>query len=197
MTDEELSQKIFRIQEHILDTIKENGDISQFKEDVLNVIHFLLENQLTKEEITATAICEKNRYYMIQTEQRKRLEQQITELQMNLLDKDNRINELEKALDERFIHVIGARTVFARLMSLDKEIIVRDDLKLRNEIEHNIKDEEKLKLELKKKDKIIKEMAERVYLKKEEYECVRENQKRKIHASFEDCIIEYFEKKEG
>lgn len=101
MTDEELSQRIFRIQEHILETIKAYGDISQFKEDVLNVIHFLLDNELTQEEMTAISICEKNRYYMIQTEQRKRLEQQITELQMNLLDKDNRIKELEKAVEKR------------------------------------------------------------------------------------------------
>lgn len=116
---------------------------------------------------------------------------------LNLIEKqDKRINELEKTLDERFIHITGARTVYARLMSLEKEIIVRDDLKLRNEIEQNIKDEEKLKVELKKKDKIIEKMAERVYLKKEEYECVRENQRNNIHKSFEDCIIEYFEKEE-
>jgi len=47
-----------------------------------------------------------------------------------------------------------------------------------------------------KKDKVIRKMSERVYLKKEEYKCVRENQTRKLHKSFEDCIIEYFEKKE-
>lgn len=115
---------------------------------------------------------------------------------IEIIEQDKRINELEKTLDERFIHITGARTVYARLMSLDKEIIVRDDLKLRNEIEQNIKDEEKLKVELKKKDKIIEKMAERVYLKKEEYECVRENQRNNIHKSFEDCIIEYFEKEE-
>ena len=46
---------------------------------------------------------------------------------------------------------------------------------------------------IEKKDKIIEKMAERVYLKKEEYECVRENQRNNIHKSFEDCIIEYFE----
>ena len=67
-------------------------------------------------------------------------------------------------------------------------------IKLAEEQDNRIKELEKA---VEKKDKVIRKMAERVYLKKEEYKCVRENQIRKPHKSFEHCIIEYFEKKEG
>ena len=70
-----------------------------------------------------------------------------------LKEKDKEIESLEKTLDEKYIFVTGARTLYAGLMSLDKENIVKDDLKLRNEIYQHIEDKEK-------KDKQIDLMAE-------------------------------------
>ena len=62
-----------------------------------------------------------------------------------LKEKDKKIESLEKTLDKRFIYVTGARTVYGRLMQLDKESIVQDDLKRRNELNQCIKAEEKYK----------------------------------------------------
>lgn len=53
--------------------------------------------------------------------------------------------QLKQMLDERFIYVTGARTVYARLMQLDKEIIVKDNLKRRNEIKQLLKENKELK----------------------------------------------------
>ncbi len=65
---------------------------------------------------------------------------------LNMLkEKDEKIESLEKTLDKRFIYVTGARTVYGRLMQLDKESIVQDDLKRRNELNQCIKAEEKYK----------------------------------------------------
>ncbi len=77
------------------------------------------------------------------------IEQKNTEL----AEKNAEIEKLKKVLDEKYIFVQGARTVYGRLMSLDKEDIVKDDLALRNVIYHHIEDNEK-------KDKIIDLMAE-------------------------------------
>ena len=55
---------------------------------------------------------------------------------------ETKVKELENVLNERFIYVTGARTVYGRLMELDKEIIVRDDLKLRNELNQIIKEKQ-------------------------------------------------------
>lgn len=62
-----------------------------------------------------------------------------------LKEKDREIESLEKTLDKRFIYVTGARTIYARLMQLDKETIVQDDLKRRNELNQCIKAKEKYK----------------------------------------------------
>ena len=76
----------------------------------------------------------------------------INELQDMLKEKDKEIERLEKVLEERYLYVPGMRTVYARLMSLDKEDIVKNDLALRNEIYQHIEDNDK-------KDKIIDLMA--------------------------------------
>lgn len=79
------------------------------------------------------------------------IEQKNTEL----AEKNAEIERLEKVLDEKYIFVTEARTVYARLMSLDKEDIVKNDLALRNEIYQHIEDNDK-------KDKIIDLMAEEI-----------------------------------
>lgn len=75
-----------------------------------------------------------------------REESYMLETALNMLkEKDKKIESLEKTLDKRFIYVTGARTVYGRLMQLDKESIVQDDLKRRNELNQCIKAEEKYK----------------------------------------------------
>jgi len=82
--------------------IKEKGEISQFKEDVLYIIHELLERQLSKDELTACEIVVKNRKAMIQVEKEKRTQEYIQQLEnkqqkvIEKLKKDKKKNnELE------------------------------------------------------------------------------------------------------
>ena len=93
LVDNVLSEKIYRIFQYIQDTIKENGDISQFKEDVLYVIHFLLERQLEPKQLIATEMVVKQREYMLFKEQRKKDEEHIRILKCEL-DKLNGIINL-------------------------------------------------------------------------------------------------------
>lgn len=67
-----------------------------------------------------------------------------------LKEKDKEIERLEKVLEERYRYIVGARTVHGRLMKLDKEDIVRDDLSLRNEIHQHIKEKEEKDKEIEK-----------------------------------------------
>ena len=80
---------------------------------------------------------------------------EIVQKNTELAEKNTEIERLEKVLDEKYIFVTEARTVYARLMSLDKEDIVKNDLALRNEIYQLIEDNDK-------KDKIIDLMAEEI-----------------------------------
>ena len=80
---------------------------------------------------------------------------EIEKKNTELAEKNAEIERLEKVLDEKYIFVTEARTVYARLMSLDKEDIVKNDLALRNEIYQHIEDNDK-------KDKIIDLMAEEI-----------------------------------
>ena len=89
-----LAEKIMRIQEHITETIKEHGDISQFKEDVLYVIHFLLEKNLTPKQLTATQIQAKQMEYAVYKEKTKKDEKYIRLLKCELDKKDKIINEM-------------------------------------------------------------------------------------------------------
>ena len=122
----------------------------------------------------------------------------IKELQNMLKEKDKEIESLEKTLDEKYIFVTGARTLYAGLMSLDKENIVKDDLKLRNEIYQHIEDEEK-------KEKIIDLMAEYInHLSDELVQTTGRNELefcdgskccKDSEYSCEQCIKQYFERK--
>ena len=109
---------------------------------------------------------------------------EIEKKNTELAEKNAEIEKLKKVLDEKYIFVQGARTVYGRLMSLDKEDIVKDDLALRNEIYHHIEDKEK-------KDKIIDLMAEQLAGL-----TIWNNEKEEplILADKEE-VIKYFEKK--
>lgn len=97
-----LAIRIKRVFDYIEDEIKEKGEISQFKEDVLYIIHELLERQLSKDELTACEIVVKNRKAMIQVEKEKRTQEYIQQLEnkqqkvIEKLKKDKKKNnELE------------------------------------------------------------------------------------------------------
>lgn len=118
------------------------------------------------------------------------IEQKNTEL----AEKNTEIERLEKVLDEKYIFVTEARTVYARLMSLDKEDIVKNDLALRNEIYQHIEDNDK-------KDKIIDLMAEYIFqnVDVEEDICnsayVECTQETAQDITCINCIKQYFERK--
>lgn len=88
-----LAIRIKRVFDYIEDEIKEKGEISQFKEDVLYIIHELLERQLSKDELTACEIVVKNRKAMIQVEKEKRTQEYIQQL-------ENKRQEVIEKLEE-------------------------------------------------------------------------------------------------
>lgn len=83
LVDKTLANKLYRIQQHIEDSIKQNGDISQFKEDVMYVIHFLLERVDTK-QLTATELQVKRMEYNINKMQKEKDEEYIGVLKTEL-----------------------------------------------------------------------------------------------------------------
>lgn len=110
--DTVLYEKLMRIQEHITDTIKEYGSISQFKEDVLYVMKCLLERQLNSAELTATETLLKNMEYNIQKQKEEKYEEYIAVLKTEAEKKDKVINEMVEQLvglsiyDEKEVIVI-------------------------------------------------------------------------------------------
>lgn len=85
----DLATRTYRVYEYIIDTIKENGEISQFKEDVLYIIHGLLERQLPTKKITATQIVIENRDKEMQLERERYMKSKINKLEQktSVLDK--------------------------------------------------------------------------------------------------------------
>lgn len=84
-----LAQIIYRVHEHILAEIKEKGELSYFKEDVMYIIHNLLERQLNKEEKTACEIAVRNQKSRIQIEKEKHMQEKIQQL-------NNKINNIQE-----------------------------------------------------------------------------------------------------
>ena len=93
MEEEKLTMSLYRIYKHIEDTIKEHGDISQFKEDVLYVINELLAKPIKVS--TATEIVVRNEERRINKMQREKDEEYIRKLKCEIDKQDNRIKELE------------------------------------------------------------------------------------------------------
>lgn len=97
MQDEEnieLARRLERVQNHILEIVKENGTISDFKEDVMYVINELLYRLSfkDKENLTATEIVNKQHQAQIQKEKEKHLESIIEKLQSENYEQNNIIN---------------------------------------------------------------------------------------------------------
>ena len=104
---------------------------------------------------------------------------------IEMKENSEEIEKLKKVLEERYLYVPGMRTVYARLMCLEKEDIVRDDLSLRNEIHQHIKEKEE-------KDKEI-ETLKRDF-KIVDQECSRLEQKETILDKVTDKLKEDIEK---
>lgn len=97
MQDEEnieLARRLERVQNHILEIVKENGTISDFKEDVMYVINELLYRLSfkDKENLTATEIVNKQHQAQIQKDKEKHLESIIEKLQSENYEQNNIIN---------------------------------------------------------------------------------------------------------
>lgn len=120
----ELYEKILRIQSHITETIKEHGDISQFKEDVLYVMHTLLEKQLTPPELTVTEICMKNMEYEIQKQKELKYESYIAELKTKIEEQQEEIRNLKKQqrLPEGEDYIFGENSILDEIEKKDKII---------------------------------------------------------------------------
>ena len=92
--DIELARRLERVGNHILEIVKENGTISDFKEDVMYVINELLYRLSfkDKENLTATEIVNKQHQAQIQKEKEKHLESIIEKLQSENYEQNNIIN---------------------------------------------------------------------------------------------------------
>ena len=186
MSDEEIEDRIRQDEqgeEEAIEYIKKRIKVCNENADICDDNNFNEEATYLREES-----------YMLETvlsmlkENSAEIEQKNTEL----AEKNAEIEKLKKVLDEKHIFVQGARTVYGRLMSLDKEDIVKDDLALRNEIYQHIEDKEK-------KDKIIGLMADYIAtLDIEEDICVNvenDNCDKMSFGECEDCIKKFFERK--
>lgn len=114
--DTVLYEKLMRIQEHITDTIKEYGSISQFKEDVLYVMKCLLERQLNSAELTATETLLKNMEYNIQKQKEEKYEEYIAVLKTEAEKKEAIINEMAKDIKsaDEFLDSMGYMGEYAK-----------------------------------------------------------------------------------
>lgn len=101
-----LAQKIYRVQNYILEEIKEKGEISDFKEDVLYIIHNLLERQLSKEQQTACEIVMRNQNARIQIEKEKYMQRQIEHLETNNKKLIDYIEKKMSEYDETIIELV-------------------------------------------------------------------------------------------
>lgn len=94
--DETLALRIHRALEYIYSIIKENGEISQFKEDVMIIISTLLEKQLNKEELTACETTFRNQQSRIRIEKEKYMQRKIEQLEAELAKANNTINQYKE-----------------------------------------------------------------------------------------------------
>ena len=163
------SEKEIKLQiyvEQLTNDLYRNKKIEVDSKKILELLSYLTSNENISTEMK-TAIEYQNRkitdiLHKKEVEQLKKyikyLEQNSAEIKQKnteLAEKNAEIEKLKKVLDEKYIFVAGARTVYDRLMGLDKEDIVKNDLALRNEIYQHIEDNDK-------KDKIIDLMAEEI-----------------------------------
>ena len=126
----DLATRTYRVYDYIMDSIKEYGEISQFKEDVLYIIHGLLEKQLPQKELTATQIVIKNRDMEMQIEKEKYLRKEL-EQKGSILDKvtdklkediENAYNNIKHMTENNILTTI-AREIAIGMKDYAKEIL--------------------------------------------------------------------------
>lgn len=117
MEEEKLTMSLYRIYKHIEDTIKEHGDISQFKEDVLYVINELLAKPIKVS--TATEIVVRNEERRINKMQREKDEEHIRKLKCKIddLEKEKqadkeKIKELEEEIKRKIEELTNSKEYF-------------------------------------------------------------------------------------
>ena len=99
----DLATRTYRVYEYIINTIKENGDISQFKEDVLYIIHGLLQKQLSTKELTVTQIVVENRDKEMQLERERYMKNKMNELEQKefILDKvTEKLSKMKQSIEK-------------------------------------------------------------------------------------------------
>ena len=189
MTDKQ-GETLYRLKMSIETPLNGGSTIIVDKEDIETALSMLKEKDKEIEFQKDIRNTEKNRHKKTE----KSLKGIIIKQNTELAEKNAEIERLEKVLDEKYIFVTEARTVYARLMSLDKEDIVKNDLALRNEIYQHIEDNDK-------KDKIIDLMAEYIFqnVDVEEDICnsayVECTQETAQDITCINCIKQYFERK--
>lgn len=142
----DLATRTYRVYEYIINTIKENGDMSQFKEDVLYIIHGLLQKQLSTKELTVTQIVVENRDKEMQLERERYMKNKINKLEQKefILDKvtefikDDVTTEDIKFEGSKLFHFI-----YKKLINITKEKIVDCINSYKDEIEDIILEGEK------------------------------------------------------
>ena len=177
MEEEKLTMSLYRIYKHIEDTIKEHGDISQFKEDVLYVINELLAKPIKVS--TAVEIVVRNEERRINKMQREKDEEYIRKLKCE-------IDELEKErqADKEKIKEYAELLIKVNVQNLNNSIEQRKESNEQLEALH-----EGWKIELEKKDNRIKDL-------KEMNKIINKNWEDKIKAKIEKLDKEIKVKRE-
>ena len=179
MKEEKLTMSLYRIYKHIEDTIKEHGDISQFKEDVLYVINELLAKPIKVS--TAVEIVVRNEERRINKMQREKDEEYIRKLKCE-------IDELEKErqADKEKIEEYAEMLIKLNAQNLNNSIEQRKESNEQLEALH-----EGWKIELEKKDNRIKELESDKEIKDKMIKLMSEHLTTPIHSKKD--VIEYFE----
>lgn len=130
MEEEKLTMSLYRIYKHIEDTIKEHGDISQFKEDVLYVINELLAKPIKVS--TATEIVVRNEERRINKMQREKDEEHIRKLKCKIddLEKEKqadkeKIKELESDKEIKN-KIIDRMAEYINKLYIDEDICTKN-----------------------------------------------------------------------
>lgn len=122
----------------------QNEAIMKEKAELVDVLDNSMDIFLEKIKLKKEAGCKLQNCKIVDNNIKLRIEniklkKYIEQLENKEQEYCKKIEELENVLDKRFIYIIGARTVYAMLMCLDKEIIIRDNLELRNKLNQVIK----------------------------------------------------------
>ena len=124
----DLATRTYRVYDYIMNSIKEYGEVSQFKEDVLYIIHGLLERQLPQKELTATQIVIENRDKEIQIEKEKYLRKEL-EQKETILDKvTDKLKEVDKKYKNEYENIENMELSATKICVLQELSCVIEDI---------------------------------------------------------------------